>query len=120
MLRFGYILIVWLALVVVAPVALGGDPEEPPKHIDARAEFIRLIKDVKDGRKYVGLLVKIQGSREHLQLLIPLRKDRDGEWVQDKQKVAAARRLRRQQEINITYYVHDNRIWVHEFSPSGG
>mgnify|MGYP000889453602 CR=1 FL=1 len=120
MLRFGYILIVWLAFAVAVPVPLGGDQEEPPKHIDARAEFIRLIKDVKDGRKYVGLLVKIQGSREHLQLLIPLRKDRDGEWVQDKQKVAEARRLRRQQEINITYYVHDNRIWVHEFSPSGG
>ncbi len=120
MLRSGYILIVWLVLAVVMPVALCEDQEEPPRHIDARGEFIRLIKNVKDGRKYVGLLVKIQNSREHLQLLIPLSKDRDGEWVQDKQKIADARRLRRHQAICLTYYVHDNRIWVQQFSPADG
>ncbi len=120
MLRFGYILITWLVLAAVTSVAPCDDQEEPPRHIDTRGEFIHLVKNVKDGRKYVGLLVKIQGSREHLQLLIPLKKDRDGEWVQDKQKIADARRLRRHQEINLTYYVHDSRIWVHEFSSAGG
>lgn len=114
MLRFQHILAGWL-IVASAVVAGLGDEAEAPRHIDARVEFIRLIRHIRKGRTYVGMLVK-SGSSEHLQLLIPLRTDENGERVLDRLKIAEARRLRRNQEILVTYYIHDNRIWVHQFS----
>ena len=113
MLHRPYILIAAaLALAAGVPPAARAADEDTSNDKDLRGRFVRLFQHEMNGRKYVGLEVKTDGSRDIWRLLIPLKTDDKGELVPDTQTIARARRLKYNQEIEITYYLHEKWNWI--------